>query len=404
MSKSIVIIGCFDTKGEDFTYLYNCIKVYEKNVLTINTGVMESTAEFPIDFNNEEVAMASGTLLKSIRESGDRGKAVEFMGKGVAKILSQLVSKDQVKGVVGMGGGGGTYIVLEGMQSVPFGIPKLCLSTIAGKDLSRQIGVKDITMMTSVVDVAGINSISSLLIKQLAAAICSMSEVEKDQVDNVRKKIAISMFGNTTKCVNKCTELLKQKDYEVFVFHATGTGGATMEALIRQRFFDGVLDVTTTELADELCEGILSAGKDRVTAAGDMGIPQIIVPGCLDMVNYAQIHTIPEKYKSRQLYSWSPDITLMRTNAQENKILGNELAIKAKNANGPVEIMLPLKGVSILDSLGERFYLPEVDAVLFDSIKESVEGRVLVTEIDTDINHEVFAINLVERLLKLMEK
>ncbi len=403
MSKSIVMIGCFDTKGEDFTYLYNCIKLYEKNVISIDTGVMESTAEFPIDFDNESVALEAGTSIINIRESGDRGKAVEFMGKGAAKILSQLVSKDQVKGVVGMGGGGGTYIVLEAMQPVSFGIPKLCLSTLAGKDLSRQIGVKDITMMASVVDVAGINSISSLLIKQAAAAICGMSEVEEENVDSVRKKIAISMFGNTTKCVNKCTELLKQKGYEVFVFHATGTGGAAMESLIRQGIFDGVLDVTTTELADELCEGILSAGPDRVTAAGDMGIPQIIVPGCLDMVNYAQVNTVPEKYKSRQLYSWSPDITLMRTNAEENKILGNELATKAKNAKGPTEIMLPLKGVSILDSPGDRFYLPEVDDVLFESIKESVEGQIVVTEIDTDINNDIFATTLVERLLNLMK-
>lgn len=403
MSKSIIIIGCFDTKAEDFTYLYNCIKLYEENVMTINTGVMGTTAEFPIDFNSEEVAIASGTSLNDIRESGDRGKAVESMGLGAAKILSQLVSKDQVKGVIGMGGGGGTYIVLEAMQSVPFGIPKLCLSTLAGKDLSRQIGVKDITMMASVVDVAGVNSISALLMEQAAAAICGMSKVVSKTTDKINKKIAISMFGNTTKCVNKCTELLKEKGYEVFVFHATGTGGATMESLIRQGVFDGVLDVTTTELADELCEGILSAGSDRVTAAGDMGIPQIIVPGCLDMVNYAQVHTIPEKYKSRQLYSWSPDITLMRTNAQENKILGNELAVKAKNAKGPVEIMLPLKGVSILDSPGERFYLPEVDAVLFDSIKKGVEGKILVTEIDTDINDDTFATTLVERLLNLMK-
>ena len=403
MSKSIIMIGCFDTKGEDFTYLYNCIKVHEKNVICINTGVMDSTAKFPIDFDNEKVAIEAGTSLTSIRESGDRGKAVEFMGKGAAEILYQLVSKEQVKGVIGMGGGGGTYIVLEAMQSVSFGIPKLCLSTLAGKDLSRQIGVKDITMMASVVDVAGVNSISALLMEQAAAAICGMANVVSKTTSKTNKKIAISMFGNTTKCVNKCSELLKQNGYEVFVFHATGTGGATMESLIRQDIFDGVLDVTTTELADELCEGILSAGPDRVTAAGDMGVPQIIVPGCLDMVNYAQVHTVPEKYKSRQLYSWSPDITLMRTNAEENKILGNELAIKANNAKGPVEIMLPLKGVSILDSPGERFYLPEVDAVLFESIKESVAGHIVVTEIDTDINNDLFAITLVERLLKLMK-
>ena len=397
------MIGCFDTKGEDFTYLFGCIKSMEKNVLTIDTGVMDSTADFPVAFDNTTVANAAGTSLTAIRESGDRGKAVEAMGKGAAEILSGLISQNLVKGVIGMGGGGGTYIVLEAMQVVPFGIPKLCLSTLAGKDLSRQIGVKDITMMASVVDVAGLNSISALLMNQAAAAICGMAQIEAATMENTQKKIAISMFGNTTKCVNKCTELLKQKGYEVFVFHATGTGGSAMESLIREGVFDGVLDVTTTELADELCEGILSAGPDRVTAAGDMGLPQIIVPGCLDMANYAQVHTLPEKYKERQLFSWSPDITLMRTDADENKILGKELAVKANNAKGPVEILLPLKGISVLDSEGELFYNPEVDAVLFQSIKDNVVDKVKVTEIHTDINDEAFSVALVERLLDLMQ-
>lgn len=403
MDKNIIMIGCFDTKGEDFTYLFDCIKAKEKNVLTIDTGVMESTADFPVDFDNEVIAAAAGSSLVEIRKSGDRGKAVEAMGKGASNILSELVSQGQVKGVIGMGGGGGTYIVLEAMQVVPFGIPKLCLSTLAGKDLSRQIGVKDITMMASVVDVAGLNSISALLMNQASAAICSMAKVEAKATGATHKKIAISMFGNTTKCVNKCTELLKQKGYEVFVFHATGTGGSAMESLIREGVFNGVLDVTTTELADELCEGILSAGPNRVTAAGDMGLPQIIVPGCLDMVNYAQVHTLPKKYKERQLFSWSPDITLMRTNSDENRILGKELAVKANKAKGPVEILLPLKGISVLDSEGELFYNPEVDAVLFRSIKENVDEKVKIKEINTDINDEAFSVAVVERLLDLME-
>lgn len=402
--KSIVMIGCFDTKGADFSFLLERIKTREGKVITIDTGVMETAVDFKIDFDSKQVAAMSGSSLQAIRESGDRGKAVEAMGKGAAAVLSKLVSENRVKGVIGMGGGGGTYITLEAMQGVPFGIPKLCLSTLAGKDLSRQIGVKDITMMASVVDVAGVNSISALLMDQAAAAICSMAGVERKELAGSKKKIAISMFGNTTKCVDKCTELLKDKGYEVFAFHATGTGGAAMESLIREGVFDGVLDVTTTELADELCEGILSAGPDRVTAAGDMGIPQIIVPGCLDMVNYAQKHTVPEKYGSRQFFSWSPDITLMRTNAQENEQLGKELAEKATNAKGPAALFLPLKGISALDSEGELFYSPETDAVLFKAIKNNVGDHVKVVELDTDINNGEFATALVEGLLKLMDK
>ena len=403
-NKYIVMLGCFDTKGEDFSFLLKCLNSWEDQIITINTGVMDTSVGFHIDYTNNQVAAYSGTSLDKIRDQGDRGKAVELMGKGASKILEELVTNNSVKGVIGMGGGGGTYIALEAMQSVPLGIPKLCLSTLAAKDLSRQVGVKDITLMASVVDVAGLNSISKMLMQQAAAAVCAMSKVEIKTLKDQKKRIAISMFGNTTKCVNKCTELLKSKGYEVFAFHATGIGGATMESLIREGCFDGVLDVTTTELADELCEGILSAGPTRLTAAAEMGVPQVVVPGCLDMVNFAQVHTVPKKYQSRQLYSWSPDITLMRTNEEENRILGEQLVSKLKQAGKGVEIVLPLKGVSQLDSEGELFYKPEIDAILFESIKMHSGDTIRVSEIDANINDEVFAEALVDRLLRMLNE
>lgn len=401
--KSIVMLGCFDTKGEDFSYLLKSLGAHGQQVITINTGVMETSVDFPIDVDQDDVAAASGAVLETIRKSNDRGRAVELMGKGAAAILAELSSKDRIKGVIGMGGGGGTYIILEAMQAVPLGIPKFCLSTVVAKDLSRQIGVKDITLMSSVVDVAGLNSISRLLIRQAASAITAMADTEVDASEEAKKSIAISMFGNTTKCVDKCTELLKSKGYEVMAFHATGVGGATMESLIREGVFDAVLDVTTTELADELCGGILSAGPDRLTAATEMGIPQIVVPGCLDMVNFAQMDTLPEKYRSRQLYSWAPDVTLMRTNVAENGILGKQLVDKLIGAKAPVEIIIPLKGISQIDSVGDIFYDSEADSALFGAIKESADCRVPVMEVDAHINDETFAKILVERLLKIME-
>ncbi|MEQ8219213.1 MAG: Tm-1-like ATP-binding domain-containing protein [Arenibacter sp.] len=401
--KSIVMLGCFDTKGEDFTYLLKSLRALNQQVITINTGVMGTSVDFPIDVDQEEVAKASGEVLETIRASNDRGRAVELMGKGAAAILAELASKDRIKGVIGMGGGGGTYIILEAMQAVPLGIPKFCLSTVVAKDLSRQIGVKDITLMSSVVDVAGLNSISRLLIRQAASAITAMADTKVDAAEENKKNIAISMFGNTTKCVDKCTELLKSKGYEVMAFHATGVGGATMESLIREGVFDAVLDVTTTELADELCGGILSAGPDRLTAASEMGIPQIVVPGCLDMVNFAQMDTLPEKYRLRQLYSWAPDVTLMRTNVEENEILGKQLVDKLKGAKAPVKILIPLKGISQIDSEGGVFYDPEADSALFRTIKKNAKGRVTVIEVDVHINDETFAKVLVERLLKIME-
>lgn len=401
--RFIVMLGCFDTKGEDFAYLYQCLIARHQLVVTINTGVMETSVDFPIDVDNGSVAAASGTTLEAIRGSGDRGKAVELMGKGAAAILADLASQDRIKGVIGMGGGGGTYIILEAMQQVPLGIPKFCLSTVVAKDLSRQIGVKDITLMSSVVDVAGLNSISRLLIGQAAAALCAMAEVHVDDLGDIKKNIAISMFGNTTKCVDKCTQLLRENGYEVMAFHATGVGGSTMESLIREGVFDAVLDITTTELADELCGGILSAGPDRLTAAAEMGIPQIVVPGCLDMVNFAQLDTVPQQYRSRQLYSWAPDVTLMRTNIRENKELGKLLADKLNTAKAGVEILLPLQGISQIDRQGELFYDPEADTALFGSIKENTEKHIPVVEIDAHINDETFAKALVGHLLKLME-
>ena len=400
--KSIAILGCFDTKGEDFSYLFECIQAKVQSIISINTGVMESTASFNIDFTNSEVAKASGTSLESIIESGDRGKAVDLMGQGAAKILETLVTENKIKGVIGMGGGGGTYIALSAMQVVPLGMPKFCLSTLAAKDLSRQVGVKDITLMPSVVDVAGLNSISKLLIQQAAAAICGMVDVEVEESGDKKKSIAISMFGNTTKCVDKCTELLKDKGFEVLAFHATGVGGATMESLILEGCFDGVLDVTTTELADDLCGGICSAGPERLTAASKMGIPQVVVPGCLDMVNFAHLDTVPDQFKTRQLYSWAPDVTLLRTNAAENKALGERLATKINTSTAAVLVLLPKKGISQIDSEGDIFYQPEVDHVLFESIKKHTKSSIPVIEMDAHINDDAFAEALVENLIKIL--
>ena len=402
VEKSIVILGCFDTKGEDFSYLLECIKAKDQKVISINTGVMESTANFTIDFDNSLVAEASGISIEAIKNSGDRGKAVDLMGQGAAKILETLIAENKIKGVIGMGGGGGTYIALSAMQVVPLGIPKFCLSTLAAKDLSRQVGVKDITLMPSVVDVAGLNNISKLLIQQAAAAICGMVDVKIEESDNKKKSIAISMFGNTTKCVDKCTELLKDKGYEVLAFHATGVGGATMESLIFEGCFDAVLDVTTTELADDLCGGICSAGPERLTAASKKGIPQVVVPGCLDMVNFAHLHTVPKEFKSRQLYSWAPDVTLLRTNKIENKILGERLASKLNKSEAKTIVLLPKKGISQIDSEGDIFYQPEVDHVLFESIKEHAKSSIPVIEMDAHINDETFAVALVENLIKII--
>ncbi|MCF0056061.1 Tm-1-like ATP-binding domain-containing protein [Dyadobacter sp. CY356] len=402
--KHILILGCFDTKGEVFAYLRDCILALGEKVITINTGVLGTTDLFPVDFESDSVALQGGSEIFELRKLGDRGHAMDVMGKGAAAIVKTLIEEEKLKGAIGMGGGGGTYISLSTMQQIPFGIPKLCLTTIAAKDLSRQIGHKDITLVPSVVDVAGLNSIIKVLISQSAAAICAMSNVksitEKAQV----KRIAVSMFGNTTACVDQCTLLLQKEGYEVLAFHATGIGGKTMEALIREGYFDAVLDVTTTELADDLCGGICSAGPDRLLAASEMHLPQVIAPGCLDMVNFGHPDTVPARYKDRFFYSWAPDVTLMRTNTEENSILGKQLSQKLNKSTAPVSIVLPLKGISQIDCAGGIFFEPENDQALFDSIKKHAAASIQIIEANAHINDKSFAALLVKTLIETIDK
>jgi uncharacterized protein (UPF0261 family) len=400
--KYIIMLGCFDTKAAAFEFLYQCITERGESVITINTGVMTGTVPFQIDFDADQVAIRGGGDIQVLREKRDRGLAMDVMGRGASKIISQLIAAGSVKGVIGMGGGGGTYLALEAMRAVPLGIPKLCLSTLATKDLTRQIGHKDITLMPSVVDVAGLNSILKTLIRQAANAICGMAHTAAVTGLSAKGSIAVSMFGNTTPCVDQCTAILTRLGYEVLAFHANGAGGQAMEALIREGCFEAVLDITTTELADNLCNGICSAGPGRLTAATEIGIPQVVVPGCLDMVNFGHLDTVPVGFQNRQLYSWAPDVTLMRTNIAENAVLGSELASKINPSAAPVTVVLPEKGISQLDSRGGHFYDPQANKVLFDSIRNHSAGNIRVIGCDMHINDATFAEVLVAELLRIL--
>lgn len=403
-TQSILIVGCFDTKGEDFAYLRKCILELGEQVITVNAGVMGECTEFEADYEARQVAGEAGHVIDELRKNRDRGYAVKVMSMGAAQLVSKLVAEGKIKAAIGMGGGGGTYIALAAMHPIPLGIPKFCISTAAAKDLSRQMGSKDITLMPSIVDVAGLNNISRVLIKQAAAAIVAMANVVHEKDEKAKGTIAISMFGNTTACVDECSALLRKQGYEVLAFHANGAGGRTMESLISENCFDAVLDITTTELADELCNGICSAGPDRLTAAAAAGIPQVVVPGCLDMVNFAQLDTVPEQYKNRHLYSWSPDVTLLRTNEEENATLGKTLAEKINKSTAPVTVVIPLKGISQVDAEGGVFYNPAANKALFDSIHQHTESFIEVKDVDMHINDKSFAALLVDSLLQLMKK
>lgn len=400
----ILVIGCFDTKGLEFHYLYQCLKEEGLSILTLNIGVLGSTDLFPVDIEAIEVARRGGASLHELQKMRDRGFAIETIGRGSAQIIKDLYESNEIIGIIGMGGGGGTYMILEGMKYLPIGFPKVCISTLATKDLSTSIGSKDIILFPSIVDIAGVNFISRKIMEQAAKTISALSTIEYRKINKKKGHLAISVFGNTTRCADWCITTLEEKNYEILAFHAVGSGGKSMETLILDGYFDGVIDLTITELADELCGGICSAGPNRLTAASERGLPQLIVPGCLDMVNFGPIDTVPEVYKNRHLYQWAPDVTLMRTNEEENRKLGKILADKLNKSKRPVILLFPTLGLSEIGGKGKEFNNPEIDRVLFDSICEHVRAEITVIEVEANINTKEFGERVVESFLTIFDR
>jgi uncharacterized protein (UPF0261 family) len=401
MKKTIAVIGALDTKGEEFAFVKAAVEARGHQTLVINTGVM-GEAFFRPDVEAAEVAEAGGRSLAALREEGDRGTAIGVMTNGIAIIVKRLFDEGKIDGVLGMGGSAGTVMATAAMRQLPVGFPKVMVSTLAAGDTSVYVGSKDIVLVPSVVDVAGINRISTRIYANAVGAVVGMVETAVPDVA-LKPLIAATMFGNTTALVDQCRAIMGQHGYETLVFHATGTGGRAMESLIDEGYFAGVLDVTTTEWADELVGGVLSAGPERMDGAARQKIPQVIAPGCLDMVNFWGPDSVPAEYKTRQLYHWNPNVTLMRTTPEENAELGRILAEKANQSSGPVAFFLPRQGVSILDSPGGEFWWPEADAALFEAIKRNVSEGIAVIEVDCNINDAAFAEAVTGKMLEFLE-
>ncbi len=403
--KTICLIGAFDTKGAEYAFVRQQIVARGHRVLTVNTGIMGSTDLFPVDVEAHDVALAGGRGLEQLRERKDRGEAIKVMCAGAPAIVKSLYDDGTIAGIIGMGGTGGTAVVTAAMRALPIGIPKVCISTTASGDVSAYVGTNDVTMIPSIVDVAGINRISRMIFSRAAGAICGMVETDIPEGSGDRPVIAASMFGNTTPCVNACVEALSAEGYEVLVFHATGTGGKTMESLVKEGLVDAVLDITTTEWADTVCGGVFDAGPERLDAAGQRGIPHLIVPGCVDMANFNAMETVPERYRKtkRTFYEWTPSVTLMRTNKEENEEMGKIFAEKANAAKGPVAFLIPLRGVSILDGDNQPFCDREADRAMFDAIEAHVREGIEVVEMDNNINDAEFSAKAVRMMLTLIK-
>jgi uncharacterized protein (UPF0261 family) len=403
MKRTVVIAGSLDTKGKEFAFLKKLIKKQGLRTIVIDFGVM-GVPGFEPDITRQEVAKAGGGDLSHLASGEHKDEAMKIMAAGLTVHVRRLFDKGQLDGIIGMGGGGGTSLTTAAMRSLPVGIPKLMVSTLGGGDVSGYAGTRDITFMPSIVDVAGINRISRLIFANAAGAIAGMVKVKRDFPGTETKPlIAASMFGNTTQAVDRARNLLEANGYEVLVFHATGTGGKTMESLIMDGHISAVLDITTTELADEVCGGVLSAGPERCLAASRAGIPAVLVPGCVDMANFWALDTVPEKYRSRKLYQWNPNITLLRTNIDENKQMGSMIAAAANAATAPVVVLLPLGGVSQLDSPGREFWDPEADLACFNAIKKDLKPGIPVIEMEKNINDPEFADKSAQILIDLLK-
>ena len=400
MAKTVCIVGTMDTKGLEFAFIKAQIEASGVSTCVVNTGIMGEPQLAP-DVSADEVARRAGSSLQALRDEGDRGNSVAVMAQGASAIVAEKQAAGEIDGIISLGGSAGTTIGTTAMQAVPVGVPKIMVSTLASGDTSPYVQSKDICMMYSVVDIAGINRLSRQILANAAGAIVGMVNAEAPAAMEADKPlIAATMFGVTTPCVTKAREILEAAGYEVLVFHATGTGGQAMEDLVRGGFLAGVLDVTTTELADELVGGILSAGADRLEAAGHAALPQVIAPGALDMVNFGPPDTVPEKFRNRLFYQHNPTVTLMRTTTEEMAELGRIMARKLSEARGTTTVIIPTQGVSAIDKTGQPFDSPEARAAWRENLKANIGRNVTVIEMDAHINDDEFATKLAETLLE----
>ncbi len=404
--STIVILGTFDTKGPEHAFIAEAIRRQGLQTLLIDAGSLNPPV-LAADISAAQVAAAGDPEWRSILARKDRGECVALMGRGAEHLVTELAAAGKIQGIISLGGGGGTAIATAAMRALPLGFPKLMVSTLASGNTAAYVGTSDIVMFPAIVDVAGINRVSHAIFENAAGAICGMvaaAEAHRRTPPTDKPLVVASMFGNTTACVTEARRIVEAAGFEVLVFHATGTGGRTMEALVASGMVAGILDITTTEWADELVGGILGAGPQRLDAAAKAGVPAIIAPGCLDMVNFGEPATVPAKFSARRFYQHNPQVTLMRTSPAECGELGRIIAAKVNRYVAPVTVLLPLGGISIISTPGQPFHDPEADRALFAALRTPLRPGTPVVEMDVTINDPAFARACAEALLRNMEQ
>lgn len=398
---SVYLLATLDTKGHEAAYLRDTLRACGVETKLVDVGC-QGAASIEADVPREAFFAAGGYDVAELARAGDRGRAVSAAADCAAKFMAERHAQGEVDGVIALGGSAGTTIGTSAMRVLPLGVPKVMLSTLASGQVRQFVGDKDIAMFNSVVDIAGLNRISRSVLANAALAMAGMVRLRPPAADTgTRPLVAATMFGVTTPCVEHARRLLEDAGYEVLVFHATGSGGQAMESLIAEGQFAGVLDLTTTELADELVGGFLTAGPERLTAAARQAVPQVVSVGATDMVNFYAAESVPERFAGRTFYRHNANVTLMRTTPEENAAIGVEIGRKLSAAKGPTAVMLPLRGVSALDREGQPFCDPRARGALFEAIRSTCRGCE-IAELDHHINDTEFAAAAANKLLQMM--
>lgn len=393
-TATVALVGTLDTKEQEYRWLRDQLRAAGCEVVLIDVGTFSDGAGIA-DIDSAAVAAAGGADREELRRANHRGTAMTAMAAGAGAVVRQLFDAGRIDGLLAVGGSSGSSVAAGALQALPVGVPKLLVSTMAAGDVGPYVGAVDVTLMYSVVDIAGINSVSRRILGNAVAAIAGMAQHHRAGRDapavDEKPLIGMTMFGVTTPAADEARARLTELGYEVLVFHATGAGGRAMEALAAGGFLAGVLDLTTTELADELVGGVLTAGPDRLEAVGRAGLPQVVSVGALDMVNFGPRETVPDRFADRNLLVHNPTVTLMRTTTEEMAALGGIIADKLRDAQGPTRMFLPLGGVSAVDVPGAPFHDPDADLVCFAAITTGLAGSAVeVTEIDAAINDPGF--------------
>lgn len=399
MQKTILCIGTLDTKGPELYYMKELIEKKGHSALIMDVSGLERSPFTP-DITAEEVAKAAGKTIQEVRSFEDARPAAEVMKSGAVRIVKDLYNSGKFQGVISIGGSIGNYITSAAMRELPVGVPKLMLSSqkIVQAGIRGYVGSKDIVVMPSVADIAGLNMFTRKALSDAANAMIAMVEGPELSI-SAKPLVFMTMMGTTTGCGLRVKSLLEDKGYEVVVFHTIGIGGMTLEDLVKDYPVKGVIELGLNEIGNELFGGFSTAGPKRLEAAGEKGAPQIITPGNVDFIGFLGPETVPAKYKNRKLAFHTPQATAMRVNADEMKIIAEVISKKLNQARGTVKVLVPTRGFSAWDQKGKVFYDPYADKVFIDSLKSMLDPRITVKEIDAHINDTKFADEVVSEFI-----